>query len=78
MQDKFRISDNGAAADPTGDWRNRRGDPSLADVHRLVAVPKSGWRKMGALTAPPWLAIPAVVIAAIIVLLNMKLLYDFL
>jgi manganese transport protein len=35
-------------------------------------------RKMGALTAPPWLAILAVVIAAIIVLLNMKLLYDFL
>jgi manganese transport protein len=35
-------------------------------------------RKMGALTAPPWLAILAVVIAAIIVVLNLKLLYDFL
>ena len=35
-------------------------------------------RKMGALTAPPWLSILAVVIAAIIVVLNLKLLYDFL
>jgi Mn2+/Fe2+ NRAMP family transporter len=35
-------------------------------------------RKMGALTAPPWLAILKVVIAAIIVVLNLKLLYDFL
>ena len=78
MQDKFRISDIGAAADPTGDWRNRRVNPALADVYQSVTVPKSGWRKMGELTAPPWHAIPAVVIAAIIVLLNLKLLYDFL
>ncbi len=78
MQDKFRIRDIGAAAEPTGDWRNTRGDPALADVCRSVTVPKSGWRKMGALTEPPWLAILAVVIAAIIVLLNLKLLYDFL
>lgn len=35
-------------------------------------------RKMGALTAPPWLAILAVAIAAVIVVLNVKLLYDFL
>jgi hypothetical protein len=33
---------------------------------------------MGALTAPPWLAILALVIAAIIVVLILKLLYDFL
>jgi hypothetical protein len=78
VQDKFQIRDIGAAAEATGDWRSRRANPALADVYQSVTVPKSGWRKMGALTAPPWLAILAVVIAAIIVLLNMKLLYDFL
>ena len=34
-------------------------------------------RRMGALVAPPWLVIFAVVIAAVIVVLNLKLLWDF-
>ena len=34
-------------------------------------------RRMGALVAPPWLVIFAVVIAAVIVMLNLKLLWDF-
>ncbi len=34
-------------------------------------------RKMGALAAPPWLVVVSVLIAAVIVALNIKLLYDF-
>ena len=55
MQDKFRISDISAGAEPTGDWGNRRGDPALADVHRSVAVPKSGWRKFFAFVGPGYM-----------------------
>jgi manganese transport protein len=55
VQDKFRINDIGAAVDPVGDWRNRRGDPALADVHRSVTVPKSGWRKFFAFVGPGYM-----------------------
>ena len=55
MQDRFRINDIGTAADPAGTWRTLRGDPALADVHRSVAVPRSGWRRFFAFVGPGYM-----------------------
>ncbi|MFO0514248.1 MAG: Nramp family divalent metal transporter, partial [Rhodobacterales bacterium] len=55
MQDRFRINDIGTAADPAGNWRSGRGDPALADVHRSVAVPRSGWRRFFAFVGPGYM-----------------------
>lgn len=55
MQDKFRINDVGTVAGPAGNWRTLRGDPALADVHRSVAVPRSGWRRFFAFVGPGYM-----------------------
>lgn len=52
MQGRFRINDVGTVAGPAGNWRTLRGDPALADVHRSVAVPRSGWRRLFACVRP--------------------------
>lgn len=61
-------------------WRRQRGEPSLVDVFRTIHVPLVMFTrdkaKMGRLVAPQWLTLVAGVIAAIIIALNLKLLWD--
>ena len=44
-------------ADKTGAWRNLRGEPSLADVHRSIPVRRSdsSWRKAAVFVGPGYL-----------------------
>jgi len=37
------------------DWRKPRGDASLADVHRSVALPKGTWRRFAAFLGPGYM-----------------------
>lgn len=36
-------------------WRNDRGDPALAEVHRSIQVPQVGWRRIFAFLGPGYL-----------------------
>ncbi|MCF1709035.1 Nramp family divalent metal transporter [Tabrizicola sp. J26] len=53
MQDNFSL--NGLAAADAGNWRRDRGDAALADVHRSVRVPTTGWRKFVAFLGPGYM-----------------------
>ncbi len=37
------------------DWKYSGGDPALAEVHRSVALPKSGWRRFAAFIGPGYM-----------------------
>src|ERR671927_1071121 len=52
----MRIMDFAPGATLTS-WRRERGDPSLSDVHRSIAVAASGpaWRKVAAFLGPGYL-----------------------
>ncbi len=53
MQDNFTL--NGLQAAEGGNWRRDRGDAALADVHRSVRVPQTGWRKFVAFLGPGYM-----------------------
>ena len=53
MQDNFTL--NRLPAADGGDWRRDRGDAALADVHRSVRVPQTGWRKFAAFLGPGYM-----------------------
>ena len=46
-----------AAGRTLSNWRRERGDPSLSEVHRTIAVASHGsaWRKLGAFLGPGYL-----------------------
>ena len=48
---------NFAASSTLSNWRRERGDPSLSDVHRTIAVSSHGspWRKLAAFLGPGYL-----------------------
>ena len=52
-----RVAEVQAPATTLTNWRRERGDPSLSDVHRSIAVRASGpaWRKVAAFLGPGYL-----------------------
>ena len=55
MQDRFNLGGLRGNAATTGEWRQARGDPALAEVHRSVKVPAIGWRRAMAFFGPGYM-----------------------